>query len=47
MIIDGNHRYIAGKITGINIPTTGAGATSKPIVDWNDVFLGPIDWGNR
>ncbi len=47
VIIDGNHRYIAGKITGIDIPTTGGGTTSKSIIDWNDVFLDPVAWGNR
>jgi len=43
IIVEGNHRYIAGRIVGIDVPTTPS--TSRgPVVPWSDVTVDPVDW---
>jgi hypothetical protein len=51
VIVEGNHRYIAGRLFGVD-PATTAGVMpgfqqSKPAVSWQDIKLDPNDWGNR
>ena len=50
VIVDGNHRYIAAKILGLEpdvvpwvLPPNKVGMT-KPI---SDVKVDPADWGNK
>ncbi|WP_218034000.1 hypothetical protein, partial [Paenibacillus koleovorans] len=48
IIVDGNYRCIAGRIMGIEpaqIPAVG-GRPSQ-VVPWSNVFLDPVDWGNK
>lgn len=48
IIVDGNHRYIAGRVAGIEIPQTPyAGGRPGSVVDWQNVFIDPFDWGNK
>lgn len=51
VIVEGNHRYIAGRLFGAEpAQTVGAVAPSqanRPIVSWDEIFLDPTDWGNR
>ncbi len=49
VIVEGNHRYIAGRIAGIE-PEQAVGnpmARRGDIVEWEDVLIDPFDWGNR
>ena len=50
-IIEGNHRYIAGRLFGkepaqvtSKMPMSQA---DRPQVSWGDIALDPVDWGNR
>lgn len=48
IIVDGNHRYIAGRITGVEVPTLDwSGGRPGSIVDWIDIIIDAFDWGNR
>jgi RHS repeat-associated protein len=47
IIVDGNHRYIAGRIFGVEpsqIPW--AGGDPSRVSDWENVFIDPNRWGN-
>ena len=51
IIVEGNHRYIAGRLFGTE-PAVAPGTLpsfkqSAPTVSWQDVKLDPTDWGNR
>lgn len=46
--VDGNHRYIASRIVGIEIDTIPwSGGNPDKIISWMDVVLDDFDWGNR
>lgn len=48
IIVDGNHRYVAGRIFGqepAQIPWTG-GNPSR-VIDWSNLKIDPFDWGNK
>ncbi|WP_411681642.1 hypothetical protein, partial [Clostridium thailandense] len=48
IIVDGNHRYIAGRIFGkepLQVP--GAGGRPNSIIDWSKLKIDPFDWGNK
>ncbi len=48
IIVDGNHRYIVGRLCKINVPEVPSIApTSAPRYPIQDIQLSPIDWGNR
>lgn len=48
IIVDGNHRYIAGRIFGKEPPQIpGAGGRPNSIIDWNKLKIDPFDWGNK
>ena len=48
IIVDGNHRYIASRIVGFEIDVVSwSGGNQSKVIDWMDVILDPIDWGNR
>ncbi|PYE42108.1 RHS repeat-associated core domain-containing protein [Paenibacillus barcinonensis] len=48
IIVDGNHRYISGRVAGIDIPTTPySGGKTDKVIRWEDVKIDPYDWGNR
>jgi hypothetical protein len=51
VVVEGNHRYIAGRLVGIEPAQTPgvmpAFKAGKPNVSWLDVLLDPADWGNR
>jgi RHS repeat-associated protein len=51
IIVDGNHRYIAGRLFGVEPPQTPGVLsnfkTSQPTLNWRDVFLDAADWGNK
>lgn len=44
VIVDGNHRYITGRITGIDVEFIAWIGNSKPIISWMDVILDPVEW---
>ena len=45
MIVDGNHRYIAGRITGVEPPIQPwAGGRPNGIVDWMKMLISPEYW---
>lgn len=44
IIVDGNHRYIAGRITGVEVPTfEWSGGRTGSIVDWLDITIDTFD----
>lgn len=48
IIVDGNHRYVAGRVAGIEVPQTPyVGGRPSDVVNWEDVFVDPSDWGNH
>lgn len=48
IIVDGNHRYISGRVSGVDIPTTPySGGKPGSAVKWKDVKIDPFDWGNN
>ena len=48
IIVDGNHRYIAGRIFGKEPPQIpGAGGRPNSIIDWNKLKIDPFDWENK
>ena len=47
IIVDGNHRYIVGQITGTNIPTMSWRGDANNVIPWSEVKLDDVDWGNR
>ena len=50
VIIEGNHRYVAGRVFGKE-PSTSSGTlspSSKPLVKpIQNIKLDPLDWGNH
>ena len=45
IIVDGNHRYVAGRIVGIEpaqIPWVGG--RSDRVIPWYKVFIDPVRW---
>lgn len=48
VIIDGNHRYIAGRLLGIEVPQIEwSGKRPNEVINWDEVFIDPYDWGNK
>jgi hypothetical protein len=50
VIVDGNHRYVAGRVFGQEPPVTpGARPMHKtgPGLSWDQVKVDPTDWGNK
>lgn len=48
IIVDGNHRYIASLITGVPVGIQKwVGGNSENVIEWMDVIIDAIDWGNR
>ncbi len=48
IIVDGNHRYIASRIAGIEIGIQQwYGARLEKVKEWINVFIDTLDWGNR
>ena len=48
IIVDGNHRYIASRITGIEIDTIQwRGGNVEKVISWMEIILDDFDWGNR
>ncbi len=48
IIVDGNHRYIPGRIVGEEpnqIPWSGG--RPDRVIDWNDLQIDHFDWGNK
>ncbi len=47
MIIEGHHRYVAGKIHGWEPKTVPGNATSATnVTTWKNVITDPADWDN-
>lgn len=50
VIVDGNHRYVAGKVLG-KIPETTPGtiplSKAPDVKSVSDIGISDIDWGNR
>lgn len=46
-IVDGHHRYIAGRVFGQEPPTTPGGRINPKVDSWDAFRLDPTDWGNR
>jgi hypothetical protein len=48
IIVDGNHRYIAGRIAGVEPQIQSwVGGRAERVIDWAKVVIDPKDWGNR
>ena len=48
IIVNGNHRYIAGRIAGIEIQTQSwYGGKPEKVISWFDVIIDSFDWGNN
>ncbi|MCY9522755.1 RHS repeat-associated core domain-containing protein [Paenibacillus apiarius] len=48
IIVDGNHRYISGRVAGVDIPETPySGGKPDNVVQWKNVKIDPFDWGNK
>ncbi len=48
IIVDGNHRYIACKLAGINVGVIQwSGGRIEKVIDWLDIKIDENDWGNR
>lgn len=48
IIVDGNHRYIVGKLCKINVPITPSNAPNGLLrYPMSQIQLSPFDWGNR
>jgi hypothetical protein len=46
--VDGNHRYIASRIAGVEIGIQQwTGARIDKVVEWIKIFIDSVDWGNR
>jgi hypothetical protein len=45
MIVDGNHRYIAGRICGVEPPIQPwAGGRPNGVIPWNNIPIDPTPW---
>ena len=48
IIVDGNHRYIASRIAGVEIGIQQwTGARIDKVIEWIKIFIDSVDWGNR
>ena len=48
IIVDGNHRYITSRITGIDVDIQDwIGGNPDKVISWADIILDSFDWGNR
>lgn len=48
IIVDGNHRYVAGRVFGKEPPTTPwRGGKPDRVQPWDDLPISPKDWGNQ
>ena len=48
IIVDGNHRYITSRITGVVVEILDwCGGVPENVISWDDIILDPFDWGNR
>lgn len=48
MLVEGNHRYIAGRVFGREPPVMNwAGGRPHEAISWDAVPIDPKDWGNR
>jgi len=48
IIVDGNHRYIAGRVAGVEIPVTPySGGKPDNAIKWENMNIDPFDWGNK
>lgn len=48
IIVDGNHRYITSRITGIDVDIQDwIGRNPDKVISWTDVILDSFDWENR
>ncbi|EGO64342.1 hypothetical protein, partial [Acetonema longum] len=48
IIVDGNHRYIAGRIFGQEpLQTSWSGGKTDRIINWGELEIDPLDWGNK
>lgn len=48
IIVDGNHRYVAGRVYGQEPPITPwPGGNPSSVIPWDDVKIDPQDWGNK
>ncbi|MDR2879547.1 MAG: hypothetical protein LBV03_06510 [Fusobacteriales bacterium] len=46
IIVDGNHRYVASKLTGIKVETIDwLGGKPERIISWENLIVDPADWG--
>lgn len=48
IIVDGNHRYIAGRIVGQEpLQTPWPGGSLQRVIIWHDLAIDHFDWGNK
>jgi len=48
IIVDGNHRYVAGRVFGKEpeqVPWVGGRPNNA--IDWSEIPISPVDWGNK
>ncbi len=46
--VDGNHRYIAYRLAGIDIAIISwNGGNIDKVINWLDIKIDDVDWGNR
>jgi RHS repeat-associated protein len=47
MIVDGNHRYVAGRVFGVEPPIQSwPGGRPQRAIPWDEIPISPIDWSN-
>lgn len=48
IVVNGNHQYIASRITGVDVEVQpGIGGKPEKVISWQDIILDDFDWGNR
>jgi RHS repeat-associated protein len=48
IIVNGNHRYVAGRVFGVEPEQIQwGGANPNRAVDWNNIPIDKVDWGNK
>lgn len=48
IIVDGNHRYIAGRIFGKEPEQTSwFGGKPEKAIEWSELKIDTVDWGNK
>lgn len=45
-IVDGNHRYVASRVVGVDIEVQPWRGSRRPVVNWDDLPIDPTDWGD-